>query len=80
MEFMPTGELLKGLVEADGQGYVVTSETTESGIPGLFVAGDVRRKALRQVVTAAADGAVAAQKAGAFVRSRKNKTDKPSAA
>ncbi len=79
MEFMPTGELLKDLVEADSQGYVVASETTESGIPGLFVAGDVRRKALRQVVTAAADGAVAAQKAGAFVRSRRNKTDEPSA-
>lgn len=73
MEFMPTGELLKGLVDADAQGYIVAPETTESGIPGLFIAGDVRRKPLRQVVTAVADGAVAAQKAGIFVRALKDK-------
>jgi thioredoxin reductase (NADPH) len=74
MEFVPTGELLKGLVEADAQGYIVVPETTESGIPGLFIAGDVRRKSLKQVVTAVADGAIAAQKAGVYVRALRDKS------
>jgi thioredoxin reductase (NADPH) len=73
MEFVPTGDLLKGLVEVDAQGYVVTPESTETGIAGLYIAGDVRRKSLRQIVTAVADGAVAAQKAGTYVRSNKGK-------
>jgi thioredoxin reductase (NADPH) len=71
MEFVPTGGLLKGLVEVDAQGYVVTPESTETGIAGLYIAGDVRRKSLKQIVTAVADGAVAAQKAGTYVRSKK---------
>jgi thioredoxin reductase (NADPH) len=74
MEFMPTGELLQGLVEADAQGYIIAPETTESSIPGLFIAGDVRRKPLKQVVTAVADGAVAAQKAGGYVRALRDKS------
>jgi thioredoxin reductase (NADPH) len=73
MEFVPTGDLLKGLVEVDAQGYVVTPESTETGVPGLYIAGDVRRKSLKQIVTAVADGAVAAQRAGIYVRSRKGK-------
>jgi len=75
MEFVPTGDLLEGLVEVDAQGYVVTPESTETGIPGLYIAGDVRRKSLKQIVTAVADGAVAAQKAGTYVRGRKGKKD-----
>ncbi|MCX6084244.1 MAG: FAD-dependent oxidoreductase, partial [Caldiserica bacterium] len=71
MEFVPTGDLLKGLVEVDAQGYVVAPESTETGIAGLYIAGDVRRKSLRQIVTAVADGAVAAQRAGTYVRSKK---------
>jgi thioredoxin reductase (NADPH) len=73
MDFVPTGELLKGLLEADAQGYIVAPETTESSIPGLFIAGDVRRKPLKQIVTAAADGAVAAQRAGVYVHAMKGK-------
>jgi len=75
MEFVPTGDLLKGLVEVDAQGYVVTPESTETGVPGLYIAGDVRRKSLKQIVTAVADGAVAAQKAGMYVRSKRGKTN-----
>lgn len=73
MEFVPTGDLLKGLVEVDAQGYVMAPESTETVVPGLYIAGDVRRKSLKQIVTAVADGAVAAQKAGTYVRSRKKK-------
>ncbi|HWQ21742.1 MAG TPA: FAD-dependent oxidoreductase [Clostridia bacterium] len=71
MEFVPTADLLNGLVEVDAQGYVVAPESTETAVAGLYAAGDVRRKSLRQIVTAVADGAVAAQKAGTYVRSRK---------
>ncbi len=57
----PNSELLKGQVDLDAQGYVAADETTRTNLPGVFAVGDLRQKPLRQVVTAAADGAVAAQ-------------------
>ncbi len=56
----PVTELFKGQVELDISGYIVADESTRTNIPGVFAVGDVRTKALRQVITAAADGAVAA--------------------
>lgn len=56
----PATEFLAGQLELDNAGYIVADETTKTSIPGVFAAGDVRTKALQQVVTAAADGAVAA--------------------
>ena len=56
----PATDFLSGQLELDNAGYIVADETTKTSIPGVFAAGDVRTKALRQVVTAAADGAVAA--------------------
>lgn len=58
----PQTELLKGFVTLDKTGYVVADETGKTSVDGFFVAGDVRAKALRQVVTAAADGANADRK------------------
>ena len=55
----PATELF-GELDLDGTGYIIADETTKTAIPGVFAAGDVRTKALRQVVTAASDGAVAA--------------------
>lgn len=55
----PNSDLLKGQVELDSQGYVSAGESCRTNIPGVFAVGDVRTKALRQIVTAAADGAVA---------------------
>ncbi|MBR3948127.1 MAG: thioredoxin-disulfide reductase [Clostridia bacterium] len=55
----PMTEFLKGAVDLDERGYVIADETTKTNIDGVFAAGDVRTKALRQVVTAVADGAVA---------------------
>lgn len=55
----PATELFKEQIELDNSGYVVADESTRTNIPGVFAVGDVRTKALRQVVTAAADGAVA---------------------
>lgn len=55
----PATELVKGQILLDAAGYIISDETTRTNIPGVFAAGDVRTKALRQVVTAVADGAVA---------------------
>ncbi|WP_003543939.1 thioredoxin-disulfide reductase [Desulfotomaculum nigrificans] len=52
--------LVQDLVQTDERGYIITDEQMATSIPGLFIAGDVRRKPLRQVVTAVADGAIAA--------------------
>lgn len=54
---LPNSEGFKGLVDMDGQGYVKAGEDCVTSQPGIFAAGDVRTKALRQIVTAAADGA-----------------------
>lgn len=64
---VPETGLVDGLVELDEAGYVVTDERMATSTPGLFVAGDVRAKPLRQIVTAAADGAVAATSAAAYL-------------
>ena len=64
---VPATELLEGLAELDGHGYVVTNERMETSTPGLFAAGDVRQKSLRQIVTAASDGAIAATSVAAYL-------------
>lgn len=64
---VPETGLVDGLVDLDEAGYVVTDERMATSTPGLFVAGDVREKPLRQIVTAAADGAVAATSAAAYL-------------
>ena len=64
---VPASQLLEGLVERDGAGYIITNERMETATPGLFAAGDVRAKFLRQIVTAASDGAIAATSASAYL-------------
>lgn len=56
----PNSELLKDLADLDEWGYVITDENMETKTPGIFAVGDVRSKGLRQIITAAADGAIAA--------------------
>ena len=63
----PNSQILKGLVELDKSGYVVADETGKTSVSGIFVAGDVRTKALRQVVTAVSDGANAAISAENYI-------------
>ena len=55
----PNTALLKGQIGLDAHGYVAAGESCRTNLPGVFAVGDVRTKALRQIVTAAADGAVA---------------------
>ncbi len=56
----PATELFRGQLELDAGGYILADESTKTHIDGVFAVGDVRTKAVRQVITAAADGAVAA--------------------
>ncbi len=65
----PTTEFLGGALELDGSGYIVADESTKTSIDGVFAAGDVRTKILRQIVTAASDGAVAAHFAEEYLSS-----------
>lgn len=59
--YLPGTELFSGQVDMDPAGYILADETTRTSLPGVFAVGDLRKKPLRQVVTAASDGAVAAQ-------------------
>lgn len=56
----PSTGLFQGQVELDKNGYIIADESTRTNLPGVFAVGDVRTKVLRQIITAAADGAVAA--------------------
>lgn len=56
----PATEIFREQLALDPGGYIIADETTRTSLPGVFAAGDVRTKALRQIITAAADGAVAA--------------------
>lgn len=64
---VPVTELVKEVLELDKSGYIVADESTRTNVPGVFAVGDVRTKALRQVVTAVADGAVAAHYAEEYL-------------
>ncbi len=56
----PATELVRGQLNLDSAGYIIADESTRTNLPGVYAVGDVRTKALRQVVTAVADGASAA--------------------
>ncbi|MBQ6150028.1 FAD-dependent oxidoreductase [Candidatus Saccharibacteria bacterium] len=60
---LPLTDYLKGFVELDEKGYVISNESCKTSVPGVFVAGDVRTKNLRQLVTATSDGSIAATNA-----------------
>ena len=60
---VPESELLNGKIEIDESNYIISNENCHTNIEGAFVAGDVRQKNLRQLVTATSDGAIAATEA-----------------
>jgi thioredoxin reductase (NADPH) len=55
----PDTELLDGVIELDKSGYIITNEKMETNVPGVYAAGDIRKKQLRQIVTACSDGSIA---------------------
>ena len=63
----PATEFLGDTLDLDKAGYIIAGESCETTIPGVYAVGDVRTKELRQVVTATADGAIAAHKAEEFI-------------
>jgi thioredoxin reductase (NADPH) len=67
--YNPNSALLEGQVELNN-GYIVTDEEMRTNIPGVFAAGDIRVKSLRQVITAAADGAIAAVQCEKYLAER----------
>lgn len=88
--YEPATELVRGLAELDGQGYILTDRSQKTTLDGLYAAGDVCVKPLRQVVTAVGDGALAAtelerlcaamqQKTGLRPQAPKSRTPEPEA-
>jgi thioredoxin reductase (NADPH) len=55
--YIPNSQVYQNVVATNEQGYIIAGENCETNIPGIFAAGDVRTKDLRQIITAAADGA-----------------------
>ena len=72
--YVPATNLVRGVVELDDYGYVVTHGYLETSVPGVYAAGDLRAKNLRQVVTATADGAIAAVELERYARRMSEKT------
>ena len=66
--YNPNSKLFEGMLEMEN-GYIRTDDNMHTNIPGVFAAGDIRVKSLRQVVTAAADGAIAAMQAEHYISS-----------
>ena len=66
----PVTALVKGQLDLDAAGYIVAGEDTKTSLAGVFAAGDVRTKPLRQIVTATADGAVAAEAAAEYLSTK----------
>ena len=67
----PDSELLQELAERDEQGYVIAGEDGRTSRSGIFVAGDIRKKKMRQIMTAAADGANAVNSVEEYLRTLK---------
>ena len=67
---IPETEYLKGRIALNDGGYIVTDERMRTDAEGIYAAGDVREKTLRQIVTASSDGAVAGEEAANFALSK----------
>lgn len=71
---IPQSDILKGIAEIDSKGYVVTGPDLRTNVEGVYAAGDLRAKELRQVVTATADGAIAATELERHLSAMRTKT------
>ena len=67
---IPESALVAGQIDLDPQGYIIAGEDTRTNLKGVYAVGDVRTKALRQVVTAVADGAAAVHSAEEYLAER----------
>jgi len=64
---IPNSEIFRGLLELTEEGFIKVDRNLATSVPGIFAAGDVRETPLRQIVTAASDGAVTAFSAGRYL-------------
>lgn len=64
---VPATQMIENQVTLDEKGYIIADESTKTNLPGVFAVGDIRTKALRQIVTATADGANAAYAAEEYL-------------
>ncbi|MEN6319789.1 MAG: thioredoxin-disulfide reductase [Syntrophaceae bacterium] len=71
--FLPNNQLVPKSIKMDADGYVITDDKCETTIPGVFVVGDLRQKYAKQIITASADGCIAALAAAHFVEMKKAK-------
>ena len=67
--FTPNIKEINGQIEQDAQGFIITDETMKTSVEGVYAVGDVRKTPLRQVITAASDGAIGAVYAGKYLES-----------
>jgi thioredoxin reductase (NADPH) len=67
---IPNTSYLKDVVPLDEKGAVIVNNKMETGVPGVFAAGDIRTNSIRQVIAAAGDGAVAAVSAAAYIENQ----------
>jgi thioredoxin reductase (NADPH) len=65
--YLPNTKIFEGFLTLNSRGYIITNEDMETNIPGIFAAGDVREKTLRQVATSVGDGAVAGYMAERYI-------------
>ena len=74
---VPLSEPFKSLDITNEEGYIPTNENMETSVPGVFAAGDIREKQLRQIVTATGDGSIAAESAQSYIEelAGKNKSN-----
>ena len=66
----PSNEIFRGLIDMDDNGYIIAGEDCHTNIEGIYVAGDNRKKELRQLVTATSDGAIAATEAVKYLNNK----------
>ncbi|UUX35493.1 thioredoxin-disulfide reductase [Fundicoccus culcitae] len=71
---VPNSAIVEGLGITDDEGWIITNESMETGIPGLYAVGDVRQKHLRQIATAVGDGSHAGHMAYQYIESLKDQT------
>ena len=67
--YEPNNEIFNGQIDMDSSGYFISDDSCKTNIPGVYVAGDCRKKDLRQIVTATSDGAIASNQAIKYVSS-----------
>ena len=67
----PGASIFKNLIDVSDTGYIITDSNCHTNIDGIYAAGDIRKKSLRQLVTAASDGAIAAIEAIKYINRNK---------